>query len=191
MSLHGLKDLPGKRGAFVSHNAVWRFLKREGLGLKKALFSIGQGRSDVARRRRRWKGFMSALDPRKLVFIGENWVNTNMAPIRGWGRKGKRSSGFAPHGCWNIMSFIAALRHDGLSAPHAFSMTLSTLCAFVPMWNSFLCRPSNPEISSSWTIWEAIRQSSAVRSSKRLEHDYGSCPLTPQTSTRSSKPSPK
>ncbi len=28
LTLHGLKDLLGKRGIFVSHNAVWHFLKR-------------------------------------------------------------------------------------------------------------------------------------------------------------------
>ncbi len=35
LTLHGLKDLLGKRGVFVSHNAVWHFLKREGLSFKK------------------------------------------------------------------------------------------------------------------------------------------------------------
>ena len=35
LTLHGLKDLLGKRGIFVSHNAVWLFLKREGLSFKK------------------------------------------------------------------------------------------------------------------------------------------------------------
>jgi len=35
LTLHGLKDLLGDRGIFVSHNAVWPFLKREGLSFKK------------------------------------------------------------------------------------------------------------------------------------------------------------
>ncbi len=50
---------------------------------------------------------MRQLDPRKLVFIDETWIKTNMAPLRGWGPKGKRLHGFAPHGHWNTMTFIA------------------------------------------------------------------------------------
>ncbi len=87
----------------------------------------------MARRRKRWKGFMGQLDPRRLVFIDETWIKTNMAPIRGWGRKGKRLRGFSPHGRWSTMTFVAALRYDGLSAPLASSMVLSTPYAFVPM----------------------------------------------------------
>ncbi|MBB3386682.1 transposase [Rhizobium sp. BK609] len=35
MSLHGLKDELAVRGVIVSHDAVWRFLRREGLRFKK------------------------------------------------------------------------------------------------------------------------------------------------------------
>ena len=34
-TLHGLKDLPAALGVVVSHNTVWRFLRREGLSFKK------------------------------------------------------------------------------------------------------------------------------------------------------------
>jgi len=56
---------------------------------------------------------MGQLNPKQLVFIDETWIKTNMAPLRGWGKKGKRLRGFAPHGHWNTMIFIAALRCDG------------------------------------------------------------------------------
>lgn len=35
LTLHGLKDLLAKRGVMVSHDTVWRFLRREGLSFKK------------------------------------------------------------------------------------------------------------------------------------------------------------
>lgn len=35
LSLHGLKDELAARGVKVSHNAVWLFLRREGLRFKK------------------------------------------------------------------------------------------------------------------------------------------------------------
>lgn len=35
LTLHGLKDMLAMRGIGVSHNAVWHFLRREGLSFKK------------------------------------------------------------------------------------------------------------------------------------------------------------
>lgn len=35
LTLHGLKDELAARGVVVSHNAVWLFLRREGLSFKK------------------------------------------------------------------------------------------------------------------------------------------------------------
>lgn len=35
LTLHGLKDELAARGVVVSHDAVWRFLRREGLSFKK------------------------------------------------------------------------------------------------------------------------------------------------------------
>ena len=35
VTLHGLKDELAARGVRVSHNAVWQFLRREGLRFKK------------------------------------------------------------------------------------------------------------------------------------------------------------
>lgn len=74
----------------------------------------------MARRRRRWKAWRARLDPERLVFIDETWIKTNMAPIRGWGPKGKRLRGYAPHGHWRTMTFLAALRCDRLAAPCVF-----------------------------------------------------------------------
>jgi transposase len=44
-----------------------------------------------------------------------------MAPLRGWGAKGKRLRGFAPHGHWRTLTFLGALRWDRLSAPCVFN----------------------------------------------------------------------
>jgi transposase len=51
------------------------------------------------------------------VFIDETWIKTNMAPIRGWGPRGERLTGFAPDGRWHTLTFLAALRLDALTAP--------------------------------------------------------------------------
>jgi len=121
LTLHGLKDELAARGVKVSHNAVWEFLRREGLRFKKTLLALEQGRADVARHRRRWKARQDRFDPRRLVFIDETWIRTNMAPLRGWGPKGKRLRGFAPHGRWRTLTFLGALRCDRLTAPCVFN----------------------------------------------------------------------
>jgi putative transposase len=43
-----------------------------------------------------------------------------MAPLRGWGEKGERLQAFVPHGHWKTMTFLAALRVDGITAPCVF-----------------------------------------------------------------------
>src|ERR1700677_2954571 len=41
----------------------------------------------------------------------------NMAPLRGWGTRGRRLKAYAPHAYWKTLTFIAALRHDRIDAP--------------------------------------------------------------------------
>ena len=74
-------------------------------------------RADVARRRQRWLNVQGWLDPKRLVFIDETWIKTNMAPLRGWGPIGQRLPGYAPHGRWRTLTFLAALRCDRITAP--------------------------------------------------------------------------
>jgi transposase len=83
LTLHGLKNAVAARGVHVSHNAVWLFLRREGLRFKKnAVCSLsrpaptspaGGGAGDHGRH--------SSI--RSLVFIDETWIKTSMAPLRG------------------------------------------------------------------------------------------------------------
>lgn len=79
-----------------------------------------QNRRDIVRRRYWWKKYQTRIDTSRLVFIDETWAKTNMAPIHGWGNKGERLKAFVPHGHWKTMTFIAALRHDGVTAPCVF-----------------------------------------------------------------------
>lgn len=71
----------------------------------------------MKRRRERWQHHQQKVDPRRLVFVDETWIKTNMAPLRGWSPKGERLPGAAPFGHWRTSTFIAALRHDRVEAP--------------------------------------------------------------------------
>ncbi len=89
----------------------------EGLSFKKNAASRGGDAADVARKRARWKAHQGRIAPARLMFIDETWVKTNMAPLRGWGTRGRRLKAYAPHGHWKTLTFIAALRHDRIDAP--------------------------------------------------------------------------
>jgi len=58
-----------------------------------------------------------AREPHRLVFIDETATTTKMTRLRGRARKGERLRARAPFGHWGTQTFIAALRHDGLTAP--------------------------------------------------------------------------
>jgi transposase len=71
----------------------------------------------VARKRAWWRRHQHRIDASRLVFIDETWVKTNMTPLRGWGPRSERLRGSTPYGHWKTMTFIAGLRHDGITAP--------------------------------------------------------------------------
>jgi transposase len=84
LTLHPLKDELAARGVKVSHNAVWLLLRCEGLRFKK------RARPPASSLRRRTA--LMAGQPRRLVFIDETWIKTNMAPFAGTGAKRRASA---------------------------------------------------------------------------------------------------
>lgn len=76
-----------------------------------------RARPDIARKRKRWRTHQARIDRGRLLFIDETWIKTNMAPLRGWGPCGQRVYTDVPHGHWKTLTFLAALRHDGIEAP--------------------------------------------------------------------------
>jgi transposase len=106
------------RGINVSYFAVWNIVDRAGLSFKKkALHASEQDRPNVARRRLQWQQRQDKVDPRRLVFIDETWTKTNMTPIRGRCPVGQRLIAKVPHGHRKTLTFVAALRCDGIHAP--------------------------------------------------------------------------
>jgi len=74
-------------------------------------------RPDVVRRRAQWRKYQNKIEPERLVFVDETWTKTNMAPLRGWGPRGRRIKAKVPYGHWNTTTFLAALRLDRIEAP--------------------------------------------------------------------------
>jgi hypothetical protein len=61
-------------------------------------------------------GIRSSHDTR-LVFIDETAVSTNLARLRGRAPRGVRVIGTVPLGAWEMITFVAALRHNKMTAP--------------------------------------------------------------------------
>ena len=57
------------------------------------------------------------LDPRKLVFLDETAVSTTITRLYGRAPQGQRLIQKVLHGNWKTVTFIAALRHDRVTAP--------------------------------------------------------------------------
>jgi hypothetical protein len=100
---------------------------------KKSLRAAEQERADVALARRRWIREQSMLNSSRLVFIDETAANTKMVRLSGRCPRGERLVGRVPHGHWKTITFVAALRHNGLTAPFVLdgSMTgrnISGIC---------------------------------------------------------------
>jgi transposase len=84
---------------------------------KKSLLPAEQDRTIVAHKRQRWNQLQTKLDPTRLVFIDETWVKTNMVRLHGRAPRGQRLNQKVPHGHWQTMTFIGALRADRIDAP--------------------------------------------------------------------------
>jgi transposase len=81
----------------------------------------------VAAARDRWRRRRPAFEPSRLVFIDETWTKTNMARRYGRCRRGTRLIGRVPHGHWKTTTFVAGLRHDGITAPFVVDRPMNGL----------------------------------------------------------------
>jgi transposase len=84
---------------------------------KKSLRAAEQERADVARARRRWMRERGLFDPARLVFIDETAANTKMMRVGGRCVRGERLIGRVPNGHWKTITFVGALRCNGMTAP--------------------------------------------------------------------------
>lgn len=71
----------------------------------------------MAARRAGWKAAQPFIDPERLVFLDETGVHTKMTRLYGRAPRGRRVRGAVPFGHWKTMTFVAALRLDGVTAP--------------------------------------------------------------------------
>ncbi len=71
----------------------------------------------MAEARTAWRQRRNAFDPKRLVFIDETGASTKLARLRGRAPRGQRLVAAVPHGHWKTTTFVAAMRHDRITAP--------------------------------------------------------------------------
>src|SRR5579883_786152 len=91
---------------------------------KKSLRAAEQDRSDIFEAREEWRASQPGLNPERLVFIDETWAKTNMVRLIGRPPRGQRLIATVPHGHWMTTTFVAALRHDAITAPCVFNAAM-------------------------------------------------------------------
>ena len=80
-----------------------------------------QERADIAEARNEWRAGQTGLNPENLVFIDETGAKTNLVRLYGRAPRGQRLVAPVPHGHWMTTTFVAALRHNEITAPCVFN----------------------------------------------------------------------
>jgi transposase len=57
------------------------------------------------------------MDPERFVFLDETSASTNMVRLYGRCPRGERLPGATPWGHWKTTTFVAGMRHGGITAP--------------------------------------------------------------------------
>src|SRR3984893_1640203 len=111
-------------------------------------------------------------------------------PAARMGSKGHRLRGFAPHGHWQTLTFLGALRCDRLTAPCVFDGPINGECfrAYVEQQLVPVLKPGDIVVMDNLA---ATSQLLCAASSAVPAPGSGTCRPTHPTSIRSSRPSPR
>ena len=99
------------------------------------------------------------------MFIDETSVNTKMTRLRGRARKGQRLRASAPFGKWGTQTFIAGLRHDGLTAPWVIpgAMDRQAFNTYIETQLAPTLQPGDVVILDNLSVHKSARAEAAVR----------------------------
>jgi transposase len=109
----------------VSPSAISRFLKACGLTRKKDRARRRAGPPGCRRRPARLARAAASAEPKAAGVHRRDLGHHRDGGRYGRARRGQRLIAAVPHGHWKTTTFIAALRHDGLSAPCVFDGALT------------------------------------------------------------------
>ena len=70
-------------------------------------------RKDVIQSRNEWKEFQNSIEPKRLVFLDESGLKTNMTRLYGRAYKGARCHDITPCGHWETVTILSSVRING------------------------------------------------------------------------------
>jgi hypothetical protein len=148
---------------------------------KKTLHAAEQDRPDVAAERAALKAEQPKLRAPRLVFIDETAVTTKMARHHGQSPRGERLVAGVPHGHWKMLTLVAALRIDGLTAPYVIDGAMDGP-SFLAYVEQVLVPTLRKATSSSWTTCAPTRSPVSARPSRLSGLACATCRRTRPTS---------
>jgi transposase len=122
-------------------------------------------RDDVRAAREHWRRAVTpALDPGRVVFVDETAANTRMDRTYGYAPKGRPVVGTAPHGHYKSLTFTAALRAGGLTAPQVLDgpMTGDRFHDYVTRVLVPTLRPGDVVVLDNLPCHKAVRVRAAI-----------------------------
>ena len=90
-----------------------------------------------------WQSEQTHWIPSRLVFLDETGAATNMTRHYGRAARGQRCVASVPHGHHKTTTFIAGLRHDGVTAPLVIDGPMDGVI-FLTYVKDFLCPTLQP-----------------------------------------------
>lgn len=117
--------LLAEHGVTADAGMLSRFFTPCGISFKKSVHAAEQLRPDVVERREAWCLLQPLLAARRLVFLSETGVTTNMVRRYGRAPRGQRARGYAPAGHWKVTTFLAGLTRDGIVAPFVIDQPMN------------------------------------------------------------------
>lgn len=110
---------------------------------KKSSRAAEQDRKDVALARADWRASQAKVDPRRLVFVDETGLKTDMSRLRGWAQRGARLVEAVSGGHWHIHTLVQAVALDGTRAAMVLDGPIDSIC-FAGFCQHFLAPALHP-----------------------------------------------
>jgi transposase len=116
------------------------------------------------------------VDPKKMVFVDESGINTAMTRTHGRGPPGERVPGAVPHGHWETLTMIGALRLEGVVAAVTVDASTDT-----DVFGTFVHEALVPALRpGDVVLWDGLAAHKVPRMREEIERaDATLTPLPP------------
>ena len=130
---------------------------------------------------------LPSLDQRKLVFLDESGVKTNMTRLRGQAKHGLRLFAHAPHGHWCTTTLTSSIRFSGETAAMELDGATDSI-----VFRTYVERILVPDLKEGDIVvmdnlGGALRQRGPFIKSKTVELGFCSFRPATRTTTRSKR----